>query len=200
MVDVRIPVVETERLLLRAPTPADASAWADCLEADADLLKYVPARSGPAQERADRFVRNYLRRWQESPIGMGWSVVLKAEGTFIGFGGVDAASETDGEIEYFIVKPHQRRGYASEVARAMTDHWFRTTSGDRLLAYVIPENVGSVRAVEKLGYRRMRSVNYLELMGNPSDIVLETPDADEWTLTRDEWSARAKDERSSVRD
>jgi len=120
---------------------------------------------------------------------MGWSVALKAGGgdELIGFAGVDPAGETEGEIEYFIARPYWRRGYASEVARAVTDYWFRTTDGTRLIAYVIPENVGSVRAVVKAGYQRTGSVNYLDLMGNPEGIVLETPVADEYSLTRDQW-------------
>ncbi len=184
----KIPVVETDRLFLRAPTPEDASIWAKFMDADPDFLQYVPTRAGPSRERADRFVRNYLGRWHESPLALGWSVVLKTEKAFIGFAGVDAASDTDGEIEYFIVKPHWRRGYASEVAKGVTDYWFRTTTGDRLVAYVIPENVGSVRAIEKLGYRRVGSVNYLDLMGNPPDITLKTPVADEYSLARAEWA------------
>lgn len=103
---------------------------------------------------------------------------------------MEAASETEGEIEYFIFKEHWRQGYASEVAIAVTDYWFRATGGGRLIAYVIPENVGSVRAVEKVGYRRVGTVNYLDLMGNPTGITLKTPDADEYCFSREQWESR----------
>ena len=186
-----IPELRTERLLLRGPTEADVATWAAFLDADPDFLEFVPTRAAlPSTERAERLVRHYLDRWRQSPLAMGWTVTLD-DGEFVGFAGVDAASETEGEIEYFIVRPHWRKGYASEVAKCVTDHWFRTTEGTRLVAYVIPENVGSVRAVEKLGYKKTGSVNYLDLMGNPPDVVLRSPIADEYSLTRDEWSGRA---------
>jgi len=185
-----VPVVETDRLRLRGPTTADARIWASFLETDPDFIQYVPARPGGAfLERAERLVRAELQRWDDS-LSMGWAVGLKSDDEFIGFTGVDHVGETDGEIEYFLVRPHWRRGYASEIAKAVTDYWFHTTDGQRMVAYVIPENIGSVRAVEKVGYKRTRSVNYLDLMGNPAGVVLNTPIADEFWLTRDEWLQR----------
>lgn len=190
MASTEIPVVETERLRLRGPELADASEWAVVLEADPNYLQYVPTRPGPVQARADRFVQKYIDRWTDSALSMGWSITLKATNAVVGFAGVEAASESDGEIDYFIFNSHWRRGYASEAAEVVTNYWFRTTTGDCLIAYVIPENVGSVRAVEKLGYRRVASVNYLDLMGNPAGVTLKTPDAAEYRLTRQEWEQR----------
>jgi ribosomal-protein-alanine N-acetyltransferase len=186
-----VPVVETDRLRLRGPTSADARIWATWLETDPDFIQYVPARVG-AQflERAERMVRAELQRWDDSPLSMGWSVALKSGDEFIGFAGVDDMGDGTGEIEYFLGRPYWRRGYASETAQAVTDYWFHTTDGQRMVAYVIPENVGSVRAVEKLGYQRTGSVNYLDLMGNPPGVVLNTPIADTFWITRDEWAQR----------
>lgn len=186
-----VPVIETERLRLRGATSADAQIWASFLETDPDFIQYVPARVGaPFLERAERQVRVQLQRWDDSPLSMGWSVALKSDDEFIGFTGVDAAGETDGEIDYFLGRPYWRRGYASEIAKAVTDFWFQTTNGQRMVAYVIPQNIGSVRAVEKLGYQRTGSVNYLDLMGNPPGVVLKTPIADEFWLTRDGWASQ----------
>jgi RimJ/RimL family protein N-acetyltransferase len=191
MNEAAIPVVETERLLLRGPRKRDSTAWAGFIEADPDFLKYVPIRKGrPAQERADLLMASHLGRWDESPLAMGWSVVVKDEDVFVGVAGVDALNETDGEIEYYFARPYWGRGYASEVARAVTDYWFANTDGSRLVAWVVPENVGSVRAVEKCGYTYVRAVNYLELMGNPPGVVFETPMTDEYELTREQWRSQ----------
>jgi ribosomal-protein-alanine N-acetyltransferase len=186
-----VPVVETARLLLRRPTPADAAPWAHALETDPTFLEFVPARADPPKERAERFVRNYVDRWQQSPLAMGWTVVTKADQAFIGFAGVDAGGEAEGELEYFVIRPFWRRGFASEMAAAVTHHWFRTTDGNELVAFVVQANVGSVRVVEKLGYRRVGIVNYLELMGNPPGVSLATPMAAEYRLDREEWTRRS---------
>jgi RimJ/RimL family protein N-acetyltransferase len=75
------------------------------------------------------------------------------------------------------------------VAKAVTDYWFSTTQGERMLAYVVPENVGSVRAVTKIGYTRTRTIDYLDFAGNPPGLKFDTPLVDEYELTRAQWEA-----------
>lgn len=57
----------------------------------------------------------------------------------------------DIEIYYTIVAEHQGKGYATEAARALLDYLKETTEA-MLIAYVIPENMPSVRVAERLGF------------------------------------------------
>ena len=58
------------------------------------------------------------------------------------------------EIGWAIGRPHQRRGYATEAARALLAHAFETLRCHRVVATCQPENVASWRVMEKLGMRR----------------------------------------------
>jgi RimJ/RimL family protein N-acetyltransferase len=185
-----VPVVRTERLTLRGPTRADVEGWARFIESSPDFLRFVPrskVNRSPI-ERAERFAAGYLDRWQQEPGGLGWAAV-DAEERLVGMAGVDAMSASEGELEYFVGEPFWRRGYGLELARAVVDHWFADPTRERLVAYVIPENAGSVRIVERLGFGYVRELDYLELAGSP-DLVLETPIAAEFALTRDGYAAR----------
>jgi ribosomal-protein-alanine N-acetyltransferase len=58
------------------------------------------------------------------------------------------------EIGWAIASDQQRRGYATEAARALIDFAFGTLGCHRLVATCQPENVASWRVMEKLGMRR----------------------------------------------
>ena len=185
----KIPVLQTDRLLLRGPTQADAEAWGGFIAANPDFLKFVPRSRVPRtpQERGERLVASYLDRWDQEPQSMGWAAASRSDGRFVGLGGVESLSESDGEIEYLVAEPFWGQGYATEIAKAVTDYWFQDNSRERITAYVILENAGSVRVVERLGFHYVRDVNYLELVGDPN-IVIDTHMAAEYILSRDEYA------------
>ena len=58
------------------------------------------------------------------------------------------------EIGWAIGRPHQRRGYATEAARALIAHAFETLRCHRVIATCQPQNVASWRVMDKLGMRR----------------------------------------------
>jgi RimJ/RimL family protein N-acetyltransferase len=181
-----IPVIETERLILRGPVDADIDTWQGFL-GDPDFGRYVPRRRvlPTPRERAERQMRVYLNRWDAHPhMATGWAVTRRMDNQFIGLCGVDLVADTnDGEIEYFIGQPYWGQGYAGEAAGAATRFALANTAMDRILAYVVPVNVASVRIVQRLGFVHERDVDYLELMGAP-DLVLDPPIVAEYSLPR----------------
>jgi ribosomal-protein-alanine N-acetyltransferase len=56
-------------------------------------------------------------------------------------------------IGYMIDPAHQRRGIATEAVSALLDHCFGTLGLHRIQAFIHPENTGSRRLVETLGFR-----------------------------------------------
>ena len=58
------------------------------------------------------------------------------------------------EIGWAIGRLYQRRGYATEAARALLAHAFETLRAHRVVATCQPQNVASWRVMEKLGMRR----------------------------------------------
>jgi RimJ/RimL family protein N-acetyltransferase len=56
------------------------------------------------------------------------------------------------EIGYSIVEGFRNRGFATEIARALTDWAFEHDGVERVVAHTLPEHGASIRVLEKCGY------------------------------------------------
>ena len=62
------------------------------------------------------------------------------------------------EIAYAIVPGHQGKGYATEVAKALTEYAFRSPEVTVVCAHTLPEGVASPRVLMKAGFRQLGEV------------------------------------------
>ena len=187
MTSGNIPIVETERLILRGPILADADVWITFIT-DPDFGRYVPRSkvTRTPQERAERMIGAMQQRWEPRPLSaMGWAATRKADGQFIGFCGVEELSgKNDGELDYYLGKPYWGQGFATEAARAMVRFAFENTGWDRVVAAIVPANIASNRVLDHLGFVYEKHVNYFELTGADS-IVLDDPVVAFYALPRE---------------
>jgi len=174
----RFSRIETERLLLREPLPSDATRWGPLL-ADPDFRRYIPVRRSDErpEERASRNLDALAARWETEPlVAAGWVISRRVDGQIIGTGGVEQAEDpNDGEIDYFLGKPFWGEGYGREAARAMARFAVENMPFQRLVAYIVPGNIGSIRIAEGLGMRFERVIDYLQFFPDPSVIELSDP-------------------------
>lgn len=170
--------IETEHLLLREQLDTDVEAWAT-LSADADFRRYIPVRkSDDAPEtRAARSLEALMTRWATEPLARaGWVIARRADGQMVGTCGVDEGeAPTDGEIEYFLGKPFWGQGYGKEAADAVARFVVEHMAYERLVAYVVPGNVGSIRIAESLGLEFEAIVDYTQFFPDPSIVELADP-------------------------
>ena len=76
-------------------------------------------------------------------------------------------------LGYFIAQSEQHKGLMTEAVRAVTRFAFDVVGLHRLDAAVMPRNPGSLRVLEKTGFRREGSVlRYLKIAGTWEDHVL----------------------------
>ena len=153
----------TERLeLVSVPAPVIEALLAGRRgEAAAEARLTIPA-DWPDDHDA-RFLRLRAGQMRRDPAKTEWlvrAVTLRdAARTMIGTAGfhgppgVNALRKAGAlEIGYTIFEPHRRRGYATEVVRALLD-WAHTQRGvDHFLASVAPGNAPSLAVVRKLGF------------------------------------------------
>jgi ribosomal-protein-alanine N-acetyltransferase len=57
------------------------------------------------------------------------------------------------EIGYVIARKHQRKGFGKEAVQALIDYCADVLAAHRVEALIHPENVASIRLVERLGFR-----------------------------------------------
>jgi RimJ/RimL family protein N-acetyltransferase len=139
-------VLATERLILRAPRPADAKAIVSLINDRriAENTARIPHPYGIADARA------FLAQSNRDP---GAFLITLADGTLIGGCGIAAASAADPELGYWIGLPHWGRGYATEAARALIDHAFGELNCERLSSRARVSNPASRRVLEKCGFQ-----------------------------------------------
>ncbi len=174
----KVARLETERLLLREPLPGDAKVWAPLLS-DPDFRRYIPVRRSDEEPvaRAERNLRAITARWEQEPLTTaGWVIVRRSDGQLVGTGGVDEGAEAgDGELDYFLGKPFWGQGYGREAAHAMARYAVEALPFERITAYVVPGNTGSIRIAEGLGVRFEKVVDYLSFFPDPSMVELAEP-------------------------
>lgn len=166
-----IPVIETERTILRPHRLADFDAYAE-MWADPVVTRFI-AKPRTREESWQRFLR-HAGSW--SLIGYGfWAVEEKATGRFIGEAGfhdlkrdIEPSIEGIPEAGWGFVADKHGQGIASEVVGAFVT-WADGRFGGRTVCIIDPRNGASLRVAEKHGYREIDRTTY---HGEPT-ILLE---------------------------
>ncbi|MBM6594112.1 GNAT family N-acetyltransferase [Microvirga pudoricolor] len=148
-----LPRFRTKRLLLRPRTMRD---FADCLamDRDPDVTRHVAGPWGDP-ERHERFLRQRIRADFGPGLGY-WTVATEgAPDTFLGWVMLIPEDGTGPEVEigWRFCRRAWGRGYATEAARPVLAHGFRTLGLARIVAAIAPGNAASIRVAEKIGLR-----------------------------------------------
>lgn len=90
----------------------------------------------------------------------GFLLVDRVNGHAVGRCGFKSPPGTDGvvEIAYGIAPEHQRKGYATEAATALTNYAFTYPQVRVVRAHTLPEINASTRVLTKCGFRRVGEV------------------------------------------
>jgi RimJ/RimL family protein N-acetyltransferase len=165
----RVPVLETERLVLRGHRVGD---FDDCLAlwTNPEVTRFIGGKPSTQEEVWSRLVR-YVGHW--ALLGFGyWVVTEKESGRFmgeIGFADFRRVIEPslDGVPEIgWVIAPHGHgKGYATEAARAVVAWGDGHFGPVRTACIIAPENGPSIRVAEKCGYREFQRTTY---KGNPT--------------------------------
>jgi RimJ/RimL family protein N-acetyltransferase len=147
--------LETDRLLLRPISEADADAWAEFF-ADAEARKWLHSPGSDTRPAATAA----LQRWAamfDDPVGM-YAVVVRETGDVAGWVGfVPRRLDWGDEIElgWMLRRAFHGRGYATEAARAL-----RPLVPGRVVSMIRVENEPSQNVARKLGMRVERECDY----------------------------------------
>ncbi len=159
---LRVPVLVTDRLVLRAHESGDlersAAMWADPV-----VVRHIGNKPFSRQEVWSRLLR-YVGHW--AVLGYGyWAVTSRDDGRLLGELGfadfkrsIEPSTEGVPELGFALMKEAHGNGFATEALRAVVawgDERFART-----VAIVNPENVVSQRVLDKLVYRETHHTTY----------------------------------------
>lgn len=159
-----VPVIETERLLLRAHR-ADDHAGCIAIWSDPEITRFIGGKPFTAEEIWKRLLQ-YAGMWSLCGCGS-WAVVEKASGRYIGdIGFFDLRRELEPSLQgmlemgWVLAADAQGKGYASE-AVAGACAWGEVHGGGRRMVCIIsPDNRSSLRVAEKAGFQVWQQTTY----------------------------------------
>ena len=144
--------IETERLLIR-PFKMEDLEPSYIMNLDAEVSRHTGDGGIVSKEEIERrIVENVFGDYEKHGFGR-LAVELKGENKFIGFTGLKYLEDMDEvDLGYRFMKEYWGKGIATESAEACVNLGFNTLGLKRLIAMVLPENIGSIRVLEKLNF------------------------------------------------
>lgn len=139
----------TKRIAHRAFTVDDA-AVAFALNSDVDVLRYTGDIPLTSVDDARNFIADYP---DFETIGYGrWACVLRETETVIGFCGLKHLPDLNVvDIGFRFLPRYWGQGFGTEACSACVSFGFETIGLQRIVAFVMPENIASIRVLEKSG-------------------------------------------------
>ena len=166
-----VPVIETERLILRGHRPEDfpdsAAMWADSA-----VTRFIGGKPLSEEDAWARVLR-YLGHWQWRGFGY-WLVEEKSTGKFAGELGFsdwkrEIVPSVKGvpELGWVLATGVQGKGYATEGALAAIAWGERNLKSEqpslgKMVCIIDPGHARSIRVAEKCGFRKLLQTTYKE--------------------------------------
>jgi RimJ/RimL family protein N-acetyltransferase len=159
----RAPVIETQRLRLRAHTLEDfettLSVWNDPI-----VTRHIGGRPHTHEEVWQRLLR-YAGSWVLLGHGF-WVIEEKATGAVIGeIGILDGKRDIEPPLEHLelgwaLLPEAHGKGFASEALQAVIDWEGKVFASSRLLAIIDPDNLPSLKLAAKFGFVERARTTY----------------------------------------
>lgn len=149
---------ETNRLSLRRLTPDDAEFMLDLLN-QPSFIQFIGDRKVRTLEAARAYISNgAVKSYERHGFGM-YLTALKDSGVPIGICGlVKRNTLEDVDVGFAFLPQFWLKGYAYESASAVMEYGRNVLGLSRIVGIVSPDNVGSIRVLEKIGLRFERMV------------------------------------------
>lgn len=144
-------ILQTERLILREMTVDDVEYFYE-IYSDPSITEYMdPLFENPEDEKL--YTINYIRNIYGF-YGYGlWTVIEKSTDKIIGRAGISPVEgEEYPDLGFVIAKSHQRKGYATEICKAIISYAKNELEFSTIQARVNPDNLTSIYFLKKLNF------------------------------------------------
>lgn len=177
--------LETERLVLRAFTAADAGNLYE-LNSDPDVMWYISGgEPTPRDVIETAIIPRFLGFHERSDWQGYWAAEIKPDREFIGWFHVLPGASGVVDLGYRLRKDAWNHGYATEACRAIIEECFTRRRVTRVTAHAMTVNQASRRVMEKCGLTETGTYQPGEL----PDIPGADQGAVAYALTRDQWES-----------
>ena len=146
------PQLETDRLILRRMQASDAQALFQVL-GDDEVTRYYDDATFTAVSQAEEQIAAWESGFAHRR-SLRWGIVHKQAGVVIGSCGMYSIHpwHLRASIGYELAQSFWRQGLMTEALNAMLALGFNEMGLNRIDAVVMPENLASIKLLEKLGF------------------------------------------------
>lgn len=145
-------IIETERLVLRPPTHADAPAIYENYARDPEVTRYVTWQPHKSIADTEEFLRGHLAR-RQAGTQFTWAITRRTDAQLIGMIEPFVSTYRVG-LGYVLARAHWGQGYMTEAVLAVMDWAFAQPHVFRVWAVCDVANRASARVMEKVGMER----------------------------------------------
>jgi len=166
-----IPVIETQRLVLRGPEPEDYPNF------KATFASYRSRFMGGPLNAYETWMlyAAEIGHWNIRGFGM-WMIHDKnTDETYGMAGGWFPAKWPEREIAWIIWPDKAGKGYALEATHAARNYFYKELGWDSAVSYLDPKNLDSIRLAERLGAVKDKSAPSVD----GHDVVYRHPSAEQ---------------------
>jgi RimJ/RimL family protein N-acetyltransferase len=143
-------LLETARLRLRRPRPADAALVFARYASDPEVTRYLGWPTHKSVADTDGFLAYCNSEWERWPIGP-YLVDSKVDGRLLGSTGLGFETPEQAATGYVFARDAWGQGYATEALSAMRE-LARGLGVERLYALCHPDHRASHHVLEKCGF------------------------------------------------
>jgi len=161
-----VPVLETERLILREHRRADLAPCA-AMWSDPAVFRHISGKPSTDNQSWMRLLA-FSGHWGLLGFGF-WAVEEKSSGAYVGQIGfadfhreIESSFEGAPEIGWVLASPFHGQGYGTEGVRAALAWGDAFFTAPRTVCMIAPENAASIRLAEKFGYREYARTTFLD--------------------------------------
>tara|TARA_E500000318_G_scaffold95858_1_gene95839 strand:+ start:893 stop:1468 length:576 start_codon:yes stop_codon:yes gene_type:complete len=178
-----IPVLETERLILRPLELADAPAVQKTFP-QWEIVKHLSSASIPwpyPPDGAETFIRDFALPAQRAGIEWTWSLRPRSKPEEL-IGLIGLYDKAEANRGFWLAPEWQGKGLMSEAVEVVTNFWFVNLGRSLMRIPKAAPNLASRRISEKTGMRLVET--------GEKDYVCGRLPTEVWEITREEWLAR----------
>jgi RimJ/RimL family protein N-acetyltransferase len=170
--------LEGARILLRDFLPHDRDALL-ALESDEAMFTYMKFRVD--RDSADSVLLPWLLEEPELEPRIRYNLVVEDAEGFCGWAGIDRIENVDsGQFGWYLRSDRWGKGYATEATWLLLDFGFSVLQRATMCATADPENLASLRVLEKSGLTNQGLTDPVETWRGQRPRVLFTIEAAQW--------------------
>ena len=167
-------VIETERLRLRVPDPADRATLQGWFGDPRVMINLGPVRDADGTDAAIARHDGY----RDEGLGF-WMVERRGDGVPVGFAGLkrcNPGSSLEGRLEigWMYGVPFWGQGYAVEAARASLDWGWNHCPDPQIVALTARVNDASQRVMQRIGMSAAPALDHFHSAFEPGDRLRNT--------------------------